>query len=116
MNEKIHAFSIEKAAKQERKSKKDKDEPTSGDTQNKGEVIYEATVCPQDIAYPTDLGLLSKAREITEEIIDELHDKNPEGKKPRTYREIAKKAYLKVAQNKNPSKKVIRKGIKAQLQ
>lgn len=116
MNEKIHAFSIEKAAKKERKSKHGKGAPPEKGPQNKGEVIYDATVCPQDIAYPTDLGLLSKAREFTEEIIDELHDKNPAGKKPRTYRKIARKAYLKVAQNKNPSKKVIRKGIKAQLQ
>jgi IS5 family transposase len=79
-------------------------------------VIYDATACPQDIAYPTDLGLLSKSREITEAIIDELHGANRQGKKPRTYRKVARKAYLKVAQNKNPSKKVIRKGIKSQLQ
>jgi transposase, IS5 family len=98
------------------KISKDKDEPTAGDTKNKGEVLHDATVCPQDIAYPTDLGLLNKAREITEDIIDELHDKNSESKKSRTYREIGRKAYLKVTQNKNPSKKVIRKGIRCQLQ
>ena len=79
-------------------------------------MIYDATACPQDIAYPTDLRLLSKSREITEAIIDELHAANRQGKKPRTYRKVARKAYLKVAQNKNPSKKVIRKGIKSQLQ
>lgn len=45
-----------------------------------------------------------------------MHRKNPQGKKPRTYRRIARKRYLKVAQNKNPSKKAIRKGIKYQLQ
>ncbi|SDA97637.1 Transposase DDE domain-containing protein [Algoriphagus alkaliphilus] len=79
-------------------------------------MIYDATACPQDIAYPTDLRLLSKSREITEAIIDELHAAKQQGKKPRTYRKVAQKAYLKVAQNKNPSKKVIRKGIKSQLQ
>lgn len=79
-------------------------------------MIYDATACPQDIAYPTDVGLLNKSREITEVIIDELHAANPQGKKPRTYRKIARKRYLKVAQNKNPSRKVIRKGIKSQLQ
>lgn len=98
------------------KNGKDKDEPPQGGDKNKGEVIYDATVCPQDIAYPTDLGLLNKAREITEGIIDELHTKNRQGKKPRTYRKIARKAYLKGTQNKNPSKKEIRKGIKFQLQ
>ena len=79
-------------------------------------MIYDATACPQDIAYPTDLRLLSKSREITEAIIDELHGANRQGKKPRTYRKGARKAYLKVAQNRNSSKKAIRKGIKSQLQ
>jgi len=59
-----------------------------------------------------DHHLLSKAREITEEIIDVLHHRKKGGKKPRTYRQNARKAYLKVAQNKNPSNKTIRKGIK----
>ena len=83
---------------------------------NKGEVIYDATACPQDIAYPTDVGLPNKSREITESIIDKLHVANPQGKKARTYRKIARKLYLKLAQNKNPSGKTIRKGIKSQLQ
>jgi hypothetical protein len=60
--------------------------------------------------------LLNKSREITEAIIDELHEANPLGKKPRTYRKVARKRFLKVAQNRNPSRKVIRKGIKSQLQ
>ena len=110
------SFSWTEPLKKKDKSGKDKDEPPQGGDKNKGEVIYDATVCPRDIAYPTDLGLLNKAREITEGIIDELHTKNQQGKKPRTYRKIARKANLKVAQNKNPSKKGIRKGIKSQLQ
>lgn len=111
MNERIHGFSMEKTSQKSKKS--DNNEPDAG---NKGEVIYDATACPQDIVYPTDLGLLNKAREITEAIIDDLHEKQPQLKKPRTYRKKARKAYLKVAQNKNPSKKTIRKGIKSQLQ
>lgn len=59
---------------------------------------------------------MNKSREITEAIIDQLHAANPQGKKPRTYREVARKRFLKVAQNKKPSRKVIRKGIKFQLQ
>ncbi len=116
MNRKVHEFSMDRAVKKEDESHKDKDGPVPGEDGNKGEVIYDATVCPRDIAYPTDLGLLNKAREITEGIIDGLHANNKQGKKPRTYRKVARKAYLKVAQNKNPSKKVIRKGIKSQLQ
>jgi transposase, IS5 family len=120
MNKKIHEFSMERSVKEKQQNSKDKGKPGEGENENRnenrGEVIYDATVCPQDIAYPTDLGLLNKAREITEEIIDELHAKSNPGKKPRTYRKIARKTYLKVAQNKNPSKKAIRKGIRSQLQ
>jgi IS5 family transposase len=121
MNGRIHGFSMERAAKKEEKKtggkkKDDRDGPPPGDAANRGEVIYDATACPQDIAYPTDLGLLNRSREITEELIDVLHRKQPLGKKPRTYRKTARKAYLKAAQNKNPSKKTIRKGIKSQLQ
>ena len=120
MNEWMDRFSMEKIAKMEEKNIKGKknkrDEPPEGETKNKRELIYNATVCPQEITYPTDLGLLNKAREITEDLIDVLHQKQPQGNKPRTYREIARKTYLKVAQNKNPSKKTFRKGIKSQLQ
>ena len=117
MNERIHGFSMEKKPPS-KKTKSDKKDPSppEGDSNNKGEVLYDATACPQDIAYPTDLGLLNKAREISELIIDDLHLKQPLGKKPRTYRKNARKDYLKVAQNKNPSRKTIRKGIKSQLQ
>lgn len=83
---------------------------------NKGELLMDATVCPQDIAYPTDINLLNEAREMTEKIIDSLHRMSPWEKKPRTYRQIARKRYLHIAQNRNPSKKKIRKGIKQQLQ
>jgi transposase, IS5 family len=36
-------------------------------------VIYDATACPQDIAYPTDLKLLNDAREKSEQLIDLLY-------------------------------------------
>lgn len=116
MNQRVHGFSKEKELGKKDKNRKDKNEPPPANDGNKGEVIYDASVCPQDIAYPTDLGLLNKSREISEAIIDELHAANRLGKKPRTYRKIARKLYLRVAQNKNPSKKVIRKGIRSQLQ
>ncbi|MFT6810774.1 MAG: IS5 family transposase, partial [Saprospiraceae bacterium] len=37
---------------------------------HKGTLITDATVCPQDIAYPTDLNLLNDARVQSESIID----------------------------------------------
>ena len=36
--------------------------------EHKGRVIFDATACPQDIAYPTDLNLLNDAREKLEEL------------------------------------------------
>lgn len=84
-------------------------------TTNKGRLLLDATACPQDIAYPTDLTLLSDAREKAEEIIDILHDSQLHGKKPRTYRETARKRYLQTAQKKNKSRKEIRKAVGSQL-
>jgi transposase, IS5 family len=40
---------------------------------NKGELLVDATACPQDIKYPTDLNLLNDAREKSEELIDVLY-------------------------------------------
>ena len=62
-------------------------------TTHKGKLITDATACPQDIAYPTDLNILNDAREKAEQIIDELYDFEKHQAKPRTYREVARKAY-----------------------
>jgi hypothetical protein len=82
---------------------------------NKGRVIFDATACPQDIAYPTDWDLLSEAREMSEKLIDQLYCQALHVKKPRTYRKIARKQYLNIAQKKNKSKKAKRKGVRQQL-
>jgi hypothetical protein len=87
----------------------------SVENENRGRVIYDATACPQDIAYPTDLNLLSDARKKSEQLIDMLYDPAIHTKKPRTYREVAKKRYLKTAQKKNKSKKEIRSAVASQL-
>lgn len=78
-------------------------------------MIYDATACPQDIAYPTDLTLLSDAREKSEQLIDMLYDPAVHAKKPRTYREVARKKYLHTAQKKNKSLKAIRSAVGSQL-
>jgi len=87
----------------------------SGQGGNKGRVIYDATACPQDIAYPTDLDLLSDARVKTEQLIDVLYDPVLHAAKPRTYRQVARKRYLQTAQKKNKSRKEIRKAVGSQL-
>jgi transposase, IS5 family len=89
------------------------------DTKNKGELIVDATACPQDIAYPTDLNLLNDARLKSQLLIDILYDKlklaDAKIDKPRTYRKIARKEYLKVAQKKHKNKKEIRNALRKQL-
>ena len=82
---------------------------------NRGRVIFDATACPQDIAYPTDLNLLSDAREKAEQLIDILYDPELHEKKPRTYRVVARRRYLQLAQKKNKCRKEIRKGNGSQL-
>jgi len=81
-----------------------------------GRLLMDATACPQNIAYPTDLNVLNDSREKSEQIIDLLYDKNLHGEiKPRTYRETARKVYLKTAQKKSKSKKEIRSALGKQL-
>ena len=80
-----------------------------------GKLIVDATACPQDISYPTDLNLLNDSREKSEELIDLLYLPSRHIKKPRTYRENARKVYLRTAQKKKKSKKEIRSAIRRQL-
>jgi len=91
------------------------EEPIPEPITHKGRVLFDATACPQDIAYPTDLGLLSEAREKSQELIYEIYEKALHLKKPRTYRKEARKQFLKIAQKKNKSRQEIRKGIGKQL-
>src|SRR5690625_1385446 len=97
--------------------------PTGADSQsnsdrraNKGKLLLDATCTPADIAYPTDLGLLNEAREKLEHIIDVLHAPHRgKKKKPRTYRQKARKNYLSVAKQRKPMLKKIRKAVGKQL-
>jgi hypothetical protein len=87
--------------------------------ENKGDLIVDATACPQDISYPTDLNLLNDAREQSEKLTDILYSKvkvlDDQKAKPRTYREIARKEYLKVAQKKHKTNREIRNALRKQL-
>ena len=53
-----------------------------------GRMSVDATACPQDIAYPTDIKILNASREQRSALIDVLYDLTIHGpKKPRTYRD-----------------------------
>lgn len=112
INEKIVALKT----KLEEGQNQDQDNSDSKrENPNKGTVLMDATACPQDIAYPTDLNLLNDAREKSEMLIDILYQKELHGKKPRTYREKARTVYLNTAQKKSKTGKIIRKGVGQQL-
>jgi hypothetical protein len=83
---------------------------------HQGKLILDATVVEQAIRYPTDLSLLNEAREFSEQIIDSLYPHTALDKKPRTYREKARKAFLAIVKQRRPGRKKLRRGIKQQLQ
>ena len=79
-------------------------------------MILDATCAPQNIRFPTDASLLNEAREKAEEIIDTLHGMGlSEGKKPRTYREKARRKYNSFSKSRKKSVKTIRTTIRQQL-
>ncbi len=82
----------------------------------KGKLLMDATVAPQNITFPTDLKLLDAAREKSEEIIDKLYNPALHGKvKVRTYRQLARKAFLNSAKKKQKSNKEIYKSNGQQI-
>ncbi|ABW25858.1 IS5-like element ISAcma17 family transposase [Acaryochloris marina] len=93
----------------------DEDEPPA--PPNQGQLLIDATCAPADIRYPTDLDLLNDARKASEAILDALYAQVMLSLKckPRTYRQKARKAYLAIAKKRQPSRKLIRKGIRQQL-
>lgn len=88
----------------------------AAEPRNKGKLLLDATCAPADIRYPTDLSLLNEAREKLEQIIDSLYEPfRGEIKKPRTYRQVARKRYLRAAKRKKLSQRKRRKAIRQQL-
>ena len=90
--------------------------PGPAAAQHQGKLILDATVAPQAIRFPTDLSLLNEARQFSEHIIDQLYGAAALKSKPRTYRQKARKAYLGIVKRKRPGARLIRRGVKQQLQ
>jgi hypothetical protein len=96
------------------------DPPSAGggtkEDENKGTLMLDATCVPSDIRFPTDISLLNEVRECLEGVVDELHELElTNGVKPRTYRQVARRYYLRFVRNRKPAKKLIRKTIRKQL-
>ena len=92
------------------------DEPDDTPPSHSGKLVIDATVAPADMKYPTDLNLLNEAREKTEKLIDKLWEPSPDKRKPRTYRNKARKSFLSVAKKRKATRRDFRKAIKFQLQ
>ena len=90
--------------------------PEGVEPAREGKLILDATVAPQAIRFPTDLSLLNESREFSERIIDLLYAETDLKQKPRTYRRKARQVYLAIAKKKRPGAKLVRRGIKQQLQ
>jgi len=95
----------------------DNDEDDDSVPPNAGQLILDTTCAPADIRYPTDLDLLNQARKWSERLIDELYASiaGQMERKPRTYRQVARRRYLAIARKRKPSRRLIRKGIGQQL-
>ena len=119
INDRIVMLRATFESQQQNQQKPEKEDNSHHDsnpaTENKGRLLMDATACPQDIAYPTDLDLLNEAREKSEQLIDLLYRSDTHEKKPRTYRVKARKKYLQTAQKKVKSRKLIRKAVGSQL-
>lgn len=91
-------------------------QPESKEEPNEGTLILDATCAPQAIRFPTDTSLLSEARQNTESIIDSFHAAGlTDGKKPRTYRIVAKKQYNGFSKSRKKTSRSIRNTKRQQL-
>ena len=79
---------------------------------HEGKLIVDATACPQDISYPTDLNLLNDSRMKAEELIDFLFNPKLHEKKPRTYRQKARIEYLLTALKQRKTRNEIRNALR----
>ena len=102
---------VKEELKKNRKPKK------SEENKNIGKLILDATCTPADIKYPTDINLLNEVRKHTEKVIDIIYQNrcNLLEKKPRTYRQLARKKYLAIAKKRRISNRERRKGLRQQL-
>lgn len=82
---------------------------------NLGTMILDATCSPSNIRFPQDFSLLNEAREKLDDMIDELHAKVKEPRRPRTYRRVLRKAYLAMAKSKDRPEKKRRSIVRVML-
>lgn len=109
----------EDSADQEETERKETSIQTmEADIGNRGTLILDATCCPTDIHYPTDIGLVNQARELVEQMVDILYPSTPGcfSEKPRMYRKIARKKYLAYSKKRSHTIRETRLCLRSGLQ
>jgi len=108
-------LNIKQVSEKETKDDDNDEHTPAGGTKNKGKLQLDATVTDAQIKFPTDLDLLSDSRVKAEDLIDHLCKEMNITDKPRTYRKIARKEYLNVSKMKRKPDKVLRRGLRLQI-
>ena len=111
---KVSGRAVSSPKEAESKNEDDDSDNHPGAGGNSGTMIVDATCAPSNIRYPQDVSRLNEARESAEKLLDVLHDP-ADGKKPRTYRQRARKDYLKYVRCRKHTAKMTRKAIGKQL-
>lgn len=106
---------ITPVSKKEPTGDDDTDSSSVEEPKNKGRLQLDATVADAAIKFPTDLDLLNDSRVKAESLIDHLCVELGVKEKPRTYRKVARKEYLHVSKMKRKPDKVLRRGLRLQI-
>lgn len=106
---------ITPVSKKEPTGDDDTDSSSVEEPKNKGRLQLDATVADAAIKFPTDLDLLNDSRVKAESLIDHLCVELGVKEKPRTYRKVARKEYLNVSKMKRKPDKVLRRGLRLQI-
>ena len=93
---------------------KDAEDDGGDDDSAGGTLIVDATVAPSDITYPQDVKLLNEARVKLEGIIDDLCLQTGV-RRPRTYRQNARRDFLNWSKSRRRGAGQTRKAIRRQL-
>lgn len=114
----INALVAERARKEVEGDDTDSDDGDNGDdgdgSSNEGTLVMDATVAPSNIAFPTDVRLLSEAREKLERMVDDLCAQTG-AKRPRMRRNVARKDFLNWSKSKRKSARASRRARRRQL-
>ena len=109
------ALSINNKTTDQSSEKRDNEDLGSGPApKNSGKLQMDATIADAHIKFPTDLNLLNDGREKSEMLLD-LLCAELEIKKPRNYRQKARKLWLNLSKKKRRGYQQIRKGLRQQL-